>query len=40
VTAFPQSPAAVAIRDLAERLWTAPEPETLRAPHTPERLEA
>lgn len=39
VTAFPQSPAALAYRALAARLWSLPEPEpTPRA--TPERLEA
>lgn len=39
VTAYPQSPASVAYRELAERLWCAPEPET--TPRTaPERLEA
>jgi flagellar biosynthesis protein FlhG len=39
VTALPQSPAAVAYRALADRLWSLPEPEpTPRA--TPERLEA
>jgi flagellar biosynthesis protein FlhG len=40
VTAFPQSPAAVAYRGLAARVWEAPEPDpTLRAP-APEQLEA
>ncbi len=40
VTAYPQSPAALAFRSLAERLWECPQPEPLpRAPQT-ERLEA
>ena len=39
VTAFPQSPAALAYRALAERLWEIPQPEpSPRA--TSERLEA
>jgi len=41
VTAFPQSPAAVAYRALAARLWTAPPPDpSIGEPQTPERLEA
>jgi flagellar biosynthesis protein FlhG len=40
VTAFPQSPAAVAIRTVAERLWSPPDPQLEDVPHTPERLEA
>jgi flagellar biosynthesis protein FlhG len=41
LTAFPQSPAALAYRALAGRLWEVPQPEpTPRVPHAPERLEA
>ena len=41
VTAFPQSPAAVAYRGLAGRLWSAPDPDPkVRTPHAPQRLEA
>jgi flagellar biosynthesis protein FlhG len=41
LTAFPQSPAALAYRALAERLWEIPQPEpTPRVPQAPERLEA
>jgi flagellar biosynthesis protein FlhG len=41
VTAFPQSPAAVAYRAIAKRLWDIPEPDPRSAvPDTTERLEA
>jgi flagellar biosynthesis protein FlhG len=41
LTAFPQSSAAAAYRELAGRLWVAPEPDpSIRVPHAPQRLEA
>ena len=41
LTAFPQSPSAVAYQALAERLWETPQPEPERSvPSTPQRLQA
>ncbi len=41
LTAYPQSPAAAAYRELAGRLWEAQEPDpSIRTPHVPQRLEA
>jgi len=40
VTAFPHSPAAIAFRALAERLWNPPDPESSRRPLATQKLEA
>jgi len=40
VTAFPHSPAAIAFRALAERLWEPIDPEAGRRPLVPQKLEA
>ena len=40
VTAFPRSPAAIAFRALAERLWDPPDPESFRRPLATQKLEA
>lgn len=42
LTAFPRSPASIAYRALAARLWSGsgPDSTSLAQPHTPQRLEA